>query len=71
MDQAADRIHRISQTQPVTVYYEVCPGKIDDLQYRLVEESRKVLSDVIRGEAYVRRLSHEIADKFLESLATV
>jgi hypothetical protein len=71
MEQAADRIHSINQKQPVTVYYGVCPGTIDDLQYRLVEESRKVLSDIIGGEADVRRLSNEIADKFLESLATV
>jgi SNF2 family DNA or RNA helicase len=49
MDQAADRIHRISQTQPVNVYHGVCLGTIDDLQSRLVEESRKVLSDVIGG----------------------
>lgn len=71
MDQAADRNHRISQTQPVNVYHGVCLGTIDDLQSRLVEESRKVLSDVIGGQADVRRLSRQIADKFLESLAAV
>jgi hypothetical protein len=69
--QAADRIQNINQTQPVIVLLRSCPGTIDDLQYRLVEEFRKVFGNAIGGEADVRRLSHEIAHKFLESLATV
>jgi SNF2 family DNA or RNA helicase len=71
MDEAADRIHRIGQTQPVTGYYGICPGTIDDLQYRLVEESRKVVSDVIGSGADERWLSHDIEDKYLESPAAV
>jgi SNF2 family DNA or RNA helicase len=70
-DQAADRIHRIGQTQPVIVYYSVCPGTIDDLQYRLLEESRKVVSDVMDGGADERWLAHDLADTFLASLAAV
>ena len=70
-DQAADRIHRIGQTQPVIVYYGVCPGTIDDLQYRLLEESRKVVSDVMDGAADERWLGHDIEDTFLDSLAAV
>jgi SWI/SNF-related matrix-associated actin-dependent regulator 1 of chromatin subfamily A len=70
-DQAGDRIHRIGQTQPVTVYYGVCPGTIDDLQYRLLEESRKVVSDVMDRGADERWLGHDIEDTFLDSLAAV
>jgi hypothetical protein len=55
----------------VTVYYGVCPGTIDDLQYRLLEESRKVVSDVMDGVADERWLSHDIEDTFLNSLAAV
>jgi len=33
----------------VSIFYGVCPGTIDDLQYRLLEESRKVVSDVMEG----------------------
>jgi SNF2 family DNA or RNA helicase len=70
-DQAADRIHRIGQTQPVAVYYGVCPETIDDLQYRLLEESRKVVSDVMDGGGDERWLSHDIEATFLDSLAEV
>jgi SWI/SNF-related matrix-associated actin-dependent regulator of chromatin subfamily A-like protein 1 len=70
-DQAADRIHRIGQTKPVTVYYGVCPETIDELQYRLLEESRKVVSDVMDGSADEQWLPPDIEDKFLDSLAAV
>ena len=50
-DQAADRIHRIGQTKSVKVYYGVCTGTIDDLQYCLLEESRKVVADVVDGSS--------------------
>jgi SWI/SNF-related matrix-associated actin-dependent regulator of chromatin subfamily A-like protein 1 len=66
-DQAADRIHRMGQTQPVTVYYSVCPRTIDDLQYRLLEESMKVVSDVMDGTAD----PHDIEDTFLDALAEI
>jgi SWI/SNF-related matrix-associated actin-dependent regulator of chromatin subfamily A-like protein 1 len=67
-DQASDRIHRIGQTRPVTIFYGVCPGTIDDLQYRLLEESRKVVSDVMDGGAVDEWLDHDIEGAFLESL---
>jgi SWI/SNF-related matrix-associated actin-dependent regulator of chromatin subfamily A-like protein 1 len=70
-DQAADRIHRIGQTRPVTVYYGVCPGTIDDLQYRLLEESRKVVSDVVDGTADERWFSHDIEASFLTSVEAI
>lgn len=70
-DQASDRIHRIGQTRPVTVYYGVCPGTIDDLQYRLLEESRKVVSGVMDGGADEEWLFHDIEAEFLASLAAI
>jgi SNF2 family DNA or RNA helicase len=68
-EQASDRIHRIGQTRPVTIFYGVCPGTIDDLQYRLLEESRKVVSDVMEGRADQACLDHDIEEAFLDSLA--
>ena len=68
-EQASDRIHRIGQTRPVTIFYAVCPGTIDDLQYRLLEESRKVVSDVMEGRADQACLDHDIEEAFLDSLA--
>jgi SWI/SNF-related matrix-associated actin-dependent regulator 1 of chromatin subfamily A len=69
-EQASDRIHRIGQTRPVTIFYGVCPETIDDLQYRLLEESAKVVSDVMDGgdDAWQFR---DIEADFLDALAAV
>ena len=69
-EQAADRIHRIGQTRPVSIFYGVCPGTIDDLQYRLLEEARKVVSDVMEGTDDAS-LNHDIEAEFLDTLANL
>lgn len=50
MDQAADRCHRIGQTDSVTVYTAICDGTIDDDIYELIERKRSLVNAVTDGE---------------------
>jgi SWI/SNF-related matrix-associated actin-dependent regulator of chromatin subfamily A-like protein 1 len=49
--QAADRVHRLGQTQQVTVYYLLAHQTIDEHMARLIDNKRKVLDAVLDGAA--------------------
>lgn len=46
-DQAADRIHRIGQTRPVSIYFGVASSTLDELHYRLVEETKAATDSLV------------------------
>jgi SWI/SNF-related matrix-associated actin-dependent regulator 1 of chromatin subfamily A len=48
-DQAEDRIHRIGQTMPVTIYYLIAQDTFDDDMYEIVEYKRGITQTVNRG----------------------
>lgn len=51
MDQATDRVHRIGQVWPVTAWYLLAPGTVDDDVYELIEKKRKIVDAATDGEA--------------------
>lgn len=50
-DQAADRCHRIGQTDSVTVYTALCAETIDEDIYELIERKRTVVNAITDGQA--------------------
>jgi len=59
-EQAQDRLHRISQTKPVTVYNLYCPNTIDDLVEEILQ--RKVtMTTAILGRALIEALQRRTA----------
>ena len=58
-EQAQDRLHRISQTKPVTVYNLYCPNTVDDLVEEILQ--RKVLmTTAILGKALIEALQRRL-----------
>ena len=50
MEQAEDRLHRGGQTRPVSVYYLIAPGTIDEDMAEALDEKKKVLASVLDGK---------------------
>lgn len=50
MDQATDRVHRIGQTYPVTAWYLLAPGTVDDDIWSLIERKRQVVNAATDGK---------------------
>lgn len=50
MEQAEDRLHRGGQERPVSVYYLVAPGTIDEDMAEALDEKKKVLASVLDGK---------------------
>ena len=49
MEQAEDRIHRIGQTNPVTIYYMLADETIDRGKWKMIEEKRLNVKDGVDG----------------------
>lgn len=49
MEQAEDRIHRIGQEYPVTIYYMLADGTIDRGKWQMIEEKRLAIKDGVDG----------------------
>lgn len=49
-DQAVDRLHRISQKNAVTVYLLLAEGTVEERLAKLIDEKRKMLSQVLDGK---------------------
>jgi len=47
--QAEDRVHRIGQTRPVEVFAYLCAGTVEERIARILEEKRRLFSDLIDG----------------------
>lgn len=50
MEQAEDRLHRGGQERPVTVYYLIASGTIDEDMAEALDEKKKVLASVLDGK---------------------
>ena len=48
--QAEDRIHRITQTRPVTIAYLHAPGTIDDYMAEIISGKRRLTADIMGAE---------------------
>lgn len=48
--QAEDRIHRITQTRPVTIAYLHAPGTIDDYMAEIISGKRSLTADIMGAE---------------------
>lgn len=50
MEQAEDRLHRGGQERPVTVYYLIAQGTIDEDMAEALDEKKRVLASVLDGK---------------------
>lgn len=64
-DQASDRVHRIGQTRPVTIYRLVVKGSIEEKIIGLHREKRELAENLLAGSDAAARIS---ADELLELL---
>ncbi len=58
-DQAADRAHRIGQTEPVTVYRLVARDTIEDVIYSMHADKRELAASVLSGAGSTRPVGFE------------
>jgi superfamily II DNA or RNA helicase len=56
-DQATDRVHRIGQTRPVTVYRLIARGTIEEQIVRLHADKRALVASVLDGTGAAARLT--------------
>ena len=50
MEQAEDRLHRGGQERPVSVYYLIATGTIDEDMAEMLDQKKKVLASVLDGK---------------------
>ncbi len=58
-DQASDRVHRIGQERPVTIYRLIMQDSIEERIVRLHRDKRDLASDLLEGAETSARLSEE------------
>ncbi|KAI1304821.1 SNF2 family N-terminal domain-containing protein [Xylaria venustula] len=61
-DQAVDRVHRIGQNRPVTVYKLLVEGSVEYRVLDIQSEKRKLVALAFQDEDYVRREEGAVAD---------
>ncbi|PIE57138.1 MAG: helicase [Desulfobulbus propionicus] len=66
-DQAADRVHRIGQTRPVTVYRLVTVKTIEEKIVRLHKEKRELANSLLKGADVSARISSEYLLELIRS----
>jgi SWI/SNF-related matrix-associated actin-dependent regulator 1 of chromatin subfamily A len=52
VEQLGDRINRIGQTKPCTIYFPIFKNTIDEIVWRVVEGKKNIISKIIDGEEY-------------------
>ena len=65
-EQVEDRIHRITNTEPVFIYRLICEGTIDELVQKIIE-TKKAFSDFIVDDR-VDESSIEILRQYIQEL---
>jgi superfamily II DNA or RNA helicase len=66
-DQATDRVHRIGQTQPVTVHTLVTAGTIEDRIAELLERKRTLADAIVgSGETWITELDDDELRELVE-----
>ena len=71
MEQAADRCHRIGQTDSVTAWNLLAAGTIDEVIYRLIDDKRAIISAATDGDAAADADPHNVVLGLLRHLASV
>jgi SNF2 family DNA or RNA helicase len=66
-DQAADRVHRIGQTAPVTIYRLVAKDTIEEAIVSLQEDKRNLVAAMLKGTDKAASMS---VDELLELLSS-
>eukprot|EP00826_Nyctotherus_ovalis_P002887 TRINITY_DN10581_c0_g1_i4.p1 TRINITY_DN10581_c0_g1~~TRINITY_DN10581_c0_g1_i4.p1 ORF type:complete len:558 (+),score=120.33 TRINITY_DN10581_c0_g1_i4:804-2477(+) len=67
MDQAEDRVHRISQKNSVNIYYLYAKDTLDPILYRIIKMKNEVIGKTLDGKLVNYKLSNGSIDKALES----
>ncbi|MND75302.1 ATP-dependent helicase HepA [compost metagenome] len=65
-DQASDRVHRIGQTEPVTVYRLVCEQTVEEKIVALHAQKRELAEGVLGGQQEVAGLDAELLRSLLQ-----
>ncbi len=63
-NQAADRVHRIGQTKPVTVYRLVAKDTVEERVLALHDEKLKIAEDILEGTAATSLSTEEMLNLF-------
>ncbi|MEW6429082.1 MAG: DEAD/DEAH box helicase [Thermodesulfobacteriota bacterium] len=58
-DQASDRVHRIGQTRPVTIYRLIATGTVEEKIVRLHQDKKDLAEDLLEGSDVSARISAE------------
>lgn len=61
-DQAVDRVHRIGQTRPVTVYKLLVEGSVEYRVLDIQSEKRKLVALAFQDEEIIRKEQGAVAD---------
>ena len=75
-EQAADRVHRISQTNPVFIYYMIFKNSIESMIWNIIGEKLSILTQITDGKKVqgnhpdvVKLVFSEMLEKFKKELA--
>lgn len=70
-DQVVDRVHRISQTEKVNVYYPLFNNTIDFKVFNLVEDKKKEIVKVLDNEEYKTKMDDSTINELVNSLKLI
>lgn len=70
-DQVVDRVHRISQTEKVNVYYPLFNNTIDFKVFNLVEDKKKEIVKVLDNEDYKTKMDDSTINELVNSLKLI
>lgn len=70
-EQVVDRVHRISQTEKVNVYYPLFNNTIDFKVFNLVEDKKKEIVKVLDNEEYKTKMDDSTINELVNSLKLI
>lgn len=70
-EQVVDRVHRISQTEKVNVYYPLFNNTIDFKVFNLVEDKKKEIVKVLDNEDYKTKMDDSTINELVNSLKLI
>lgn len=70
-EQVVDRVHRISQTEKVNVYYPLFNNTIDFKVFNLVEDKKKEIVKVLDNEDYKTKIDDSTINELVNSLKLI